>query len=604
MHFKDFTEEFYQYPHQISYSQLLRSQHHSFESFSKIVKSAKNPPTASRNRKNKCHGRVLKNIFTQLKNKTSTELGQFLDLNAMNGVAETSSFSPFKKPMASKQKFQVFTSKMGNEDKLILNKVADSKRQKTFKQVNIKEVSKDDLDDVSIILPFSGGIDKSAKFVACRKINSRSNLNMNSNSHSSILIKNESKEEGILMDIYNNITKVLSSFKWKTKSSSKSPEPPRTNTYNIHSTNNSNNTQTSTSSNKRTNVSSNTQRDKCEQCGSLLLPKWHGCTCWSTEEETLFCLLKLEARENFKQIKQIEHELRVQNKVLKLLNSRCSSLERIVKKKTERSIEMSKDCKTAKGCFKNSSDTTENKKKIMTDETTYTSNATSNTSIPEQSQSTTTKELAEVSQTASNESSALKSSTSQNWEKDEKDPRSRCVAKSNNFPNYLSDEEPSTELSTINKLEISQISTTEATDSSKSKDNKVKTASVNKTKVNIEDCVTKSVRSSKVKITISRSTVLIKASTGKVNDDLDKHQTLREGTKQLAKSLRTCKKAGEGIPCNCENVNKCCCTHKKSSFVIKLFRKRKCEELCKCHTKTVSDRKKLRNKTPVDEITK
>ncbi|XP_072395732.1 uncharacterized protein [Diabrotica undecimpunctata] len=405
------------------------------------------------------------------------------------------------------------------------------------------------------------------------------------------------------MDIYNNITKVLSSFKWKNKGSSKNPEPPRTNTYNIHATNNSNNTQTS--SNKRTNVSSNTQRDKCEKCGSLLLPKWHGCTCWSTEEETLFCLLKLEARENFKQIKQIEHDVRVQKKALQLLNSRCSSLEKIVKKKTERSQQMSKDHKSPKGRFRNSSDTTENKKKIMTDETlhpkntvvsttTYTSNGTSVTSIPEQSQSTTTKDLGEVSQTASDGSSALKSSTSQNWEKDEKDPQSRCVAKSNNFPNYLSDEEPSTELSTINKLEISQISTTEPNDSSQSKNNKVKTAGLNKTKVNIEDCVTKSVRSSKVKITISRSTVLIKASTGEITNDLDKHRTLKEGTKQLAKTMRTCKKAGEGIPCNCENVNKCCCTPKKSSFVIKLFRKRKCEELCKCHTKTVSERKKIK----------
>ncbi|CAG9836862.1 unnamed protein product [Diabrotica balteata] len=127
-------------------------------------------------------------------------------------------------------------------------------------------------------------------------------------------------------------------------------------------------------------------------------------------------------------MKQIEHDLRVQKKAVKLLNSRCSSLEGIVKKKTERSIEMSKDYKTAKGCFKNSSDTTENKKKIMTDETTYTSNATSNTSIPEQSQSKTTKELGEVSQPASNQSSALKSSTSQNWEKDEKDPQSRLIS--------------------------------------------------------------------------------------------------------------------------------------------------------------------------------
>ncbi|XP_050511787.1 uncharacterized protein LOC114329835 isoform X2 [Diabrotica virgifera virgifera] len=598
MHFKDFTEEFYQYPHQISYSQLLRSQHESFESFSKIVESAKNLHAVSKNSK-KQHGKVLKNVFTQLKNKTSTELGQFLDLNAMNGVAEPSNISAFKKPMAHKQKLQVFTSNIGNDDKLVSKKVTHSKRQKRFKKGNIKEETKDVPDDVSTVLPFSGVIDNSAKFVTCPKDNSSSNLNTNSNSHSSTLIKNESKEEGILMDIYNSITKVLSSFKCKTKGSSKNPEPPRTTNYIIQAINT-----TQTSSNKKTNVSSNTQRDKCEKCGSFLLPKWHGCNCWSTEEETLFCLLKLEARENFKQIKQIEHDLRVHKKALQLLNSRCSSLEKIVKKKTEKSKEMSKYSKIPENGFRNSSDATENKKKMSdTSETphpkntntdasttTYTSNGTSNTTIREQSQSSTTKEF-EVSQTASNESSASKSGTSQNWEKDENNPHSRfvAVAKCNNFLNCTTDGEASRELSTVNKLEISQISTTESNDSSKSRNNNVITTGVNKNKVNIEDCFTKSVRSSKVKITISRSTVLIKASTDEVNND----RTLREGTKQL-EAGQTCPKDFEGILCDCENANKCSCTPKKSSFVIKLFRKRKCDELCKCHTKTVSERKKIK----------
>ncbi|XP_057668232.1 uncharacterized protein LOC130901137 isoform X2 [Diorhabda carinulata] len=455
MHFKDFTDHFYQYPHHFTYSQILQNHKKSFVSFDKkFDDNLKNTEN-----KRRFNGKILKNIFTQLKNKTSTELEEFIDLDA--AAPQTSGFS--KTP-----RYETYN----------LNGVFLSKS--------------------------TGDVEKRDGTIT----------------NPEVRISVDSQEFAI------------SNVKWKYKKC-----------RNSRPTNNSAGTSTANNIERNKPIDDHTEPKhtycKCEKLNTRKIEA--DCNCWNKEDETLICLLKLETRENYKQIKHIEQELKLQRKALKFLNNRCKSLENIV---------MTEEKKLSR----NNSDTGVQEIYVKASE------QSNKNSLDKEELNTTT-----------------------NFEEDE-------------VPTTMNNsEDTEEELSKNTRIDNEQ----QYEETNKNVDNEIKETRDEDVKINSTqkivqpELVLKNQSTSNIKIMISRSRVVINAT----------DEELTNGKKVVTNNLKKLEESAvkknnhDRISCHCiqdpTTIN-CICPSKKSSFVLKLFRKQSCDPKCKCCTTTKVNKKKCR----------
>ncbi|XP_057668231.1 uncharacterized protein LOC130901137 isoform X1 [Diorhabda carinulata] len=518
MHFKDFTDHFYQYPHHFTYSQILQNHKKSFVSFDKkFDDNLKNTEN-----KRRFNGKILKNIFTQLKNKTSTELEEFIDLDA--AAPQTSGFS--KTPRYETYNLNgVFLSKSTGDVE---------KRDGTITNPEVR---------ISVDSQEFEHIEKSIRFVVCPKKrlgyvsgdDKERKLEFNLKPQTSSILKTKigpEVQEGRVFEVYNVLKKAISNVKWKYKKC-----------RNSRPTNNSAGTSTANNIERNKPIDDHTEPKhtycKCEKLNTRKIEA--DCNCWNKEDETLICLLKLETRENYKQIKHIEQELKLQRKALKFLNNRCKSLENIV---------MTEEKKLSR----NNSDTGVQEIYVKASE------QSNKNSLDKEELNTTT-----------------------NFEEDE-------------VPTTMNNsEDTEEELSKNTRIDNEQ----QYEETNKNVDNEIKETRDEDVKINSTqkivqpELVLKNQSTSNIKIMISRSRVVINAT----------DEELTNGKKVVTNNLKKLEESAvkknnhDRISCHCiqdpTTIN-CICPSKKSSFVLKLFRKQSCDPKCKCCTTTKVNKKKCR----------
>ncbi|CAH1113934.1 unnamed protein product [Psylliodes chrysocephalus] len=358
MHYSNLQEHRFNHNPSFNYSYISQpffGDHRPDGYFEKVRSSKDNKSKTSKGLEGdeKCQGKYLKHIFNALKNKTSSELAAFINFNSVvNEVEyELSSVSFLNEPSKSIVPFYDYeTYTVNNTNKKVgcgafSKDVITSNRSHSHSQTTVSEVT---------ITSFRAEIVKSEKKVG-------PDANINDEKIHSVKTSNNDKFHPY-REVYeekpavNFLSRVLSMFKSKKDSKTcgcdtfnKEPEEPKTFAKDPDSLEplfqNSNCkcsdtvikvdnkiVQNDNKPNKSNKLRCNTlNRYKCERCGKIDLDKLDNrCPKLKLEEDALMFLLKLEARQNFKQIRNIQKQLKEQFEKLEDLNRKYISLMKII----------------------------------------------------------------------------------------------------------------------------------------------------------------------------------------------------------------------------------------------------------------------------------